>query len=281
MNRTSGDWSWLLRPLEHFGRAAFRFMFPPSCPLCLRSTETGSWRFEDGRFVTPVLCPECIAAVSSPPGNRCFRCGRPLGPFVKSNSGCPNCRQSKFRFQQVIRLGLYDDKLRAACIRSKAPMQHPLSAALANLLWFDQRSALEEIQADFITYVPRHWFKRFWNNHHSAETVASVLSHELKTPLLRTLLHKTRMTTDQSDLTGPQRRQNLRGAFTVWFLGRRRIQGKTVLLVDDILTTGTTANECTRTLLEAGAKKVVVAVIAVVPQPSYSKPLPNQPPVSR
>jgi ComF family protein len=174
------------------------------------------------------------------------------------------CRHLKYRFEQVIRLGLYDGLLRDACIRGKSSHTQPISAALANVLWLNERAALETAQPDLVVPVPRFWTRRLTQAHHQAETISRVLSQRLRLPHARTLLHKTRLTPDQSELSAAQRKQNLRGAFSVWF-GRPQIVGKTILLVDDILTTGTTANECAKTLLKAGAQKVIVAAIAIVP----------------
>lgn len=251
------------RPLVHWGRAALRFVFPPSCPLCQADVEDHA-DDSGGHPVSPLLCGQCLIDVSKPRGNRCQRCGLPVGPYVRSDHGCPKCETHKFRFQKVIRFGLYDDSLRRACIRAKATTQFPLAAALANLLWLSEQLDLQVANVDVIAPVPCHWTRRLMQPHHAAETIARVLAERLEKPLQRSLLRKKRLTTDQSDLPAAQRRLNLKDAFAVpWH--SRSPKGKTVLLVDDILTTGTTANECTRTLLHAGAKQVVVAVIAVVP----------------
>ena len=240
-----------------------RFVFPPSCPLCQADVKDHADDF--GRPpVSPMLCGKCLSDVSKPRGNRCQRCGLPVGPYVRSDHGCPKCESHKFRFQQVIRFGLYDDALRQACIRAKATTQFPLAAALANLLWLSEQFELEEANVDVIAPVPCHWTRRMLRPHHAAETISRVLAGRLGKPLHRRLLRKKRLTSDQSDLPAAQRRLNLKDAFAVQ-ANPRSFVGKTVLLVDDILTTGTTANECTRTLLHAGAKQVVVAVIAVVP----------------
>ena len=244
-------------------RSAYRFVFPPACPLCRREMDSASCEV-DRRLITPILCGDCSSEILPPPGNRCVRCGLSLGQYVRSEEGCPQCRSQRYRFDRVIRLGTYDGLLRDACIRGKSSHMQPVSAALANLLWLNERAALEAVQPDFVVPVPRYWTRRLTQEHHQAETVSRVLSRCLRVPHARTLLHKVRLTPDQSELTAAQRKQNLRGAFSVWF-GRRKIAGKTILLVDDILTTGTTANECSRTLLDAGAKSVVVATLAVVP----------------
>lgn len=252
-----------VQPLVHLGRAALHFVFPPSCPLC--QADVAEHVDKSGRHaVSPMLCAKCLGDVSKPRGNRCRRCGLPVGPYVRSDQGCSKCVSHKFRFQQVIRFGLYDDALRLACIRAKGSTQFPLAAALANQLWLSERLDLEAAQVDVIAPVPCHWTRRMMRPHHAAETISRVLARRLNKPLKRGLLRKIRLTPDQSDLPAAQRRLNLKGAFAV----RSPLQSvadKTVLLVDDILTTGTTASECARTLLRAGAKQVVVAVIAVVP----------------
>ena len=248
--------------LRDLCRAAYRFVFPPCCPLCHRDVDSAT-REVHGQCITPTLCDDCATEVVPALANRCRHCGLPLGKYVLSEDGCPTCRPREFRFDQVIRLGIYDGLLRAACIRGKSPYMQPLSAALANQLWLTERPELESVQADFVVPVPRYWTRRILQEHHQAETLSRILAQHLRVPHARTLLHKVRLTPDQSDLTAAPRKQNLQHAFAVW-LGRRKIADKTILLVDDILTTGTTANECARVLLRAGAKRVVVATIAVV-----------------
>lgn len=252
----------LTRPLTQLGRAAFRFVFPPSCPLCHRDVELDE-RDDLGRLVAPVLCDRCSADMLPSPSRHCLRCGLPVGPHAR-NDGCPHCRSLKFRFRRVIRVGLYDASLRTACIRAKSPTQFPLAAALANLVWLHERDELNSEQIDLVVPVPRHWTRQLVKAHHAAETISRVLARRLGKPHGRGLLRKIKWTPDQSDLTAANRKLNLKDAFAVR-PRPRSLAGKTVLLVDDILTTGTTANECTRALLHAGAVKVIVAVVAVVP----------------
>lgn len=255
----------LARPLTQLGRAAFRFVFPPSCPLCHRDVELDE-RDDLGRLVAPVLCDRCSADMLPSPSHHCLRCGLPVGPHAR-NDGCPHCRSQKFRFRRVIRVGLYDASLRTACIRAKSPTQFPLAAALANLVWLHERDELNSEKIDLVVPVPRHWTRQMVKAHHAAETISRVLARRLAKPHGRGLIRKIKWTPDQSDLTAANRKLNLKDAFAVR-PRPRSLAGKTVLLVDDILTTGTTANECTRALLQAGAAKVIVAVIAVVPPSS-------------
>jgi predicted amidophosphoribosyltransferase len=162
----------------------------------------------------------------------------------------------------MIRLGVYDKELRRACIHGKAPRSQPLSSALGAFLSDQQADQLRSFCLDAIVPVPQYWLHRISRPHHQANTIAESIAAELKLPFLQHGLKKLRYTKDQSSLAKAQRLENLNKAFRV--ANPDIVKGKTVLLVDDISTTGTTANECARALRLGGAKTVFVAVIAVV-----------------
>lgn len=107
--------------------------------------------------------------------------------------------------------------------------------------------------------VPTYWLQRFSRRQHAAETLAHVWARRLQVPQAPHILRKVRWTPPQARLTPSQRRTNLRQAFAA---RRDALSGASVLLADDVLTTGTTAHEAARQLRLAGAGKVVVAVIA-------------------
>lgn len=233
-------------------------VYPEVCVFCTSDLCQAAARSPGVR-----LCRDCEAKFADEGAAVCFACGAAVGPNLPAQSECLECRTRDFRFQQVIRLGLYEDELRTAVIRGKSPGALPLSAALGELLYGMQAERLRDANVDLVTFVPQHWGKRLVQHHHQAETVAEILSKRLRLPLARWLLVKKRHTRDQSDLPRSERLKNLTAAFGV----RRwpRVRGRNVLLVDDILTTGSTANECTKVLRAAGAKAVAVAVIARVP----------------
>ena len=241
-------------------RAGLKFVYPETCPLC--DVELAR---QDGFDTShPFLCSACRQAVTPDVGNTCLRCGSPVGPYVDTSNGCSNCASNRFSFESVIKLGLYEDRLREACIRGKSPGSEPLMAAVANLLWEQERNAFHQAGVDLVLPVPRYWMQRITRPHNPAATLARVLARRLKVDFSTHILCKTRKTPDQSSLSSQQRRMNLRNAFRV--RGTSRLAGLTILLVDDILTTGTTANESSKALRRAGAKRVVVAVAAVVPK---------------
>lgn len=115
-------------------------------------------------------------------------------------------------------------------------------------------------QYDMVMSVPLHRHKEFSRGYNQAYLISKALSRELGLPEASRLLRRYRYTETQSLLDRQKRRQNVKGAFDV--LSPKKINGKSVLLIDDILTTGSTLEECSRVLKLAGAKKVNAAVVA-------------------
>ena len=236
--------------------AVLDFVYPPHCLFC--EAEIRSAVDATGRRVW--FCHECLAKLRPDAGNECRCCGAPLGPYTVSNDGCPVCVREHFAFDEVIRLGLYHDDLRVACLLAKNPAGALLGRALTDLLVEVKGTALAASPFDVVVPVPEHWLKRLVRPQYSAETIAYELSRRLKVRLATGILAKRRWTPKQARSSAAKRRQQQRGAFCT--SGRISLRGKTVLLVDDILTTGATADEAARMLKRAGAKRVVVAVLA-------------------
>ena len=211
------------------------------------------------------MCHGCRNEVGGDVGNRCGRCGQGAGPYVDAHRvvGCWHCRRRQLSFEGVERLGLYEGLLRTACIRGKSGTARPLVWAMGEWLFECRGEVLSGLGVELVVPVPQHWTKRIAESHNQAETLAAVLGRSLRVPLGRHILRKVRRTPDQSSLLAVSRRANLRDAFRV----RRRsgLDGLHVLLVDDILTTGTTAHQAARALRQGGAGRVSVAVLAVVP----------------
>jgi ComF family protein len=122
---------------------------------------------------------------------------------------------------------------------------------------------LEIARPLLIIPVPLHSSKRRQRRFNQAELIARAAVKRMATPgaeLATHVLVRQRPTVSQIGLTRPQRAENIRGAFRVEH--REKIAGRSILLVDDVLTTGTTASECARVLRKAGAEKVWVATVA-------------------
>lgn len=250
------------RLARHFLDPLIDLVLPPVCAFCGRNRlSPGSAGIQDPLAIR--LCSPCISAFLQDRRDACRRCGQPVGPYASdTSSGCAVCRNRRQRYREVIRLGTYDDEIRTACIRCKNRGSEPLAAALADLLFREQQTRLKAIGATSIVPVPQHWLQYLTKPHHSALTIACRLSDHLQIPLRDDIVRKVRHTPDQSSLRRAERLHNLERAFHVSRKGQ--LSGQSVLVVDDILTTGSTAGEMARALRAAGARQVAVAVIAVV-----------------
>jgi ComF family protein len=160
----------------------------------------------------------------------------------------------------VVSLGPYADALRAACLRMKRPGAEPLAAALAEELAREWNDRLTNATYDLIVPVPHHWRQRLWRTQLVPVTLARTLSRAIDVSVRQHLVRKAKFTKQQSTLTVTERRANLRDAFRG--LPGAKLAGGRVLIVDDILTTGTTSDRVARVLLDLGATSVDVAVIA-------------------
>ncbi len=238
--------------------AAIGLVAPPSCAAC--GLEDEPWG--GLKSVMPHLCHTCQDAISPPNDNRCLRCGASVGPFIDARRDCIYCRGDRFHFETVIRLGIYSEALRSMCLAAKRPRSEELAAALAGFLWQREEWSLRGARAQLIVPVPHHWTESVRRTPHAPETLATVLSRRLRVKMATHILAKTRRTDKQSELPQSRRRTNLKGAFHVPRRYHSDLEGRRILLVDDVLTTGATANEVAQALLAANASSVTVTVIA-------------------
>jgi predicted amidophosphoribosyltransferase len=153
---------------------------------------------------------------------------------------------------------VYRDELAIACSRVKGPAVR-LAAALGKLTWNFHESEFQSEPIHGVVPIPRRWWQALRHPHHAADTLANVWGDCLQAPVLTSILKKVRWTPQQTTLSPTDRRKNLRDAFAAaippsW-------EGKTLLLADDVMTTGATVQEATKALLRAGIGRVIVAVV--------------------
>ena len=207
------------------------------------------------------FCPGCLEALLSSDGAiRCPRCGLGADKHVAVIGSCTYCRGRNFQFDRAVAVGRYEGALRELLLRFKFGKERFLGRALAELLQFRllKENALESV--DVILPVPLHFWRRFSRGFNQAELIARRVAEVSKIPFLPGLLVRKKNTPSQTMLPRRLRLQGLRRAFAA--KSRERVRGRHLLLVDDVLTTGTTASACARVLKVAGARRVTVAVIA-------------------
>jgi ComF family protein len=225
-------------------------LFPGVCWVCQRPLPSDCAHF----------CPDCHRALTTDPHAACPRCAGTIGPFTHVADGCPGCRQESFAFDRVLRLGPYEDMLKEVILRLKHNSGEGLAEVLGDLWAVHAEPHLRTCAAHVVIPVPLHWRRRLWRGYNQSQPLAQALARRLGHPCRPRLLRRIRATPEQKGQTAADRRANVRGAFEA--RPGPELRGKTVLLVDDVLTTGTTASEAARALRRAGAAAVQVAVLA-------------------
>jgi ComF family protein len=176
---------------------------------------------------------------------------------------CPVCRRVDRPFDRAVAYGSYDGGLRELVHLLKYNGVRPAAGVLGRML-AEALSGIEFEQTRVLVIpVPLFKGKRRQRGFNQAELIARAAVRSLasaRLELVSGLLLRTRDTTSQIGLTSHQRRENMRGAFSV--SSAREVTGREVVLVDDVYTTGTTATECARVLRRAGAERVWVATVA-------------------
>jgi ComF family protein len=169
---------------------------------------------------------------------------------------CALCRLGLNGFDEVFSAGVYDGALRKLIHLFKFEGVRPLARPLAGFL----RQALpRERRLDMIVPMPLHWRRRWSRGFNQSQLLAREIGRRWNVPV-RKLVRRKRATAPQAGLTSAQRRKNVQGAFEA--KKPARLQGMSVLLIDDVLTTGATASACARALKRAGAAHVSLLTLA-------------------
>ena len=230
-------------------------LFPPICSLCAIPIRSG-----DRRTTRLYLCNRCISDLASADSLACTRCARPLPKGIKGESNdCPKCRGKRIRFDRTYALGVYGGMLREAVLQMKQSTGEALTLAMGNLLGEQLARKIVEPPTHIIA-VPTHWTRRLGRKVNCAEILLESVTTRLGASSFPKLLRCRRKTSKQGTLLPHERLANVRGAYRV--STGYAIDGARVLLVDDVMTTGATANEVAKILRRAGAASIEVAVVA-------------------
>lgn len=267
--------------MGQISNATLSLVFPPVCAFCEESLDVGS--------IEPQFCLRCERQEFTPTESSCPHCG--AFPAKLSNaanslpnqaeattSSCKECSGRKYAFDRVFALGRYAGGIQSAVVKMKTESGQSLAMALGRRLgdhlercdWrgsgvasmphkgsvaAEPHGALPTI----VTCVPKYWLKRVLTGVNSPETIMKGLAKQLGLPPAPDLLVCKRAIEKQSLLGPEQRIRNVKSAWSV--NADFDIHAIHVIIVDDTMTTGATANEAARVLKRAGCKRVSLAVI--------------------
>lgn len=191
---------------------------------------------------------------------RCGRCGQFVGLELLVGAGCWECRGRRFSFAAAVAAVPYGEVAREMMHRFKYRGEDYLARLMGALMAEVARGERLDVLCEVVVGVPLHWRRRLGRGYDQAAMLAGEVARGLGLPGASGAVVRRRHTAAQSGLTPAERRRNVLGAFGV--VRQEAVRQRTVLLVDDVMTTGATADACGRALLEAGARRVFVLTFA-------------------
>jgi ComF family protein len=233
------------------------WLFPPRCRAC------GSWI--QGRD-SDYFCATCLPSIEVIGHPLCSICGRPFPGAAGEDHPCGPCVKRAPHFAGARAWACYPREeaepqpLRRVIQKLKYGGKVSLGKPLGRLMAHGCGEFLGACAAELIVPVPLHPKRLRWRGFNQSVLLARQVSHAYGTPMDPFLLVRRRETPPQTQLSEQERRRNVRGAFAVE--AGKPVKNRTVLLVDDVYTSGATVNECSRALRRAGAKEVYVLTLA-------------------
>lgn len=238
--------------LAALGRGLVDLLLPPRCLAC------GELVDAQGR-----LCAECWASIGFILGRQCRCCGVPLPDVSAEAPICGYCLDQPPVFERARAALRYEGVARRLVLRFKHGDRTDGAATFGG--WMARAGASLISDADVILPVPLHRWRLVRRSYNQSALLALALGRLSGKPALVDGLVKLRSTQAQQQLGAAERRQNVRPEdFSLSKSARLAVPGRRVLLVDDVMTTGSTANACARSLLAGGAQAVDVVTLARV-----------------
>lgn len=221
------------------------FIYPRRCPAC-------------GKIAVPrgsMICDTCKTAFHIVKEPRCKKCGKNI--LSMQDEYCYDCNRKKLHFEYGMALWDYEENLRKSIAEFKYHGRAEYGSYYAEQLAGHFGEEIRRIRPDILVPVPIHKSKLRMRGYNQAEIISKGLENILNIPSRNDILIREKKTLPQKGLNDLERKKNLQGAFAVKesFLKNKEPIQK-VLLVDDIYTTGSTAEACTQVLLAAGIDKV-------------------------
>jgi ComF family protein len=242
--------------LRRLGGAALDALLPPHCLTCESPVGTQG-----------TLCAGCYRGLTPVTAPLCRVCGVPF--LHRGQAGpdglCPGCRERPPAFAAARAALRYDEGAKRLILPFKHGDRTELAGPIAARMAAAGAALLD--RADLLAPVPLHWRRLVARRYNQAALLGWKLAASAHKPFVPDLLRRTRATPALGDRGAAERAALLGGAFALRRGMAARVEGRRVLLVDDVMTSGATAEACALVLLEAGAAAVEVLAAARVPDP--------------
>lgn len=240
--------------VRSIARSLADFCFPRRCVLCNALLDR---ELIDAGGET---CGSCTGSLKALPEHHCTRCAYPFETEGIGSHLCQECLTSDPPFDRAGSVWCYEEPVQSAILNFKFHGRTYLRSFFSKAMTRRLRERWEGGRWDLIIPVPLHGSKLRKRGYNQALLIALDVARASRVPVSRSVLRKIRRTSAQSVLSRDERRTNVVSAFEV--AEARAIHGKRVLLIDDVMTTGSTLRECAKTLKESGAERVDCLTLA-------------------
>ena len=247
-SRNKRQMNAVMQTMQWFGRNALDFALPARCAGCGTITD-----------VPDQFCSTCWNKVDWL-GHGCDCCGIPLDATDVDH--CARCLAEQPIIARTRAAMVYGDIARSLVLRLKYSRKVALAATMARYM----RPLLEVSPDTLLVPVPLHWTRIWWRGFNQSGLIATKLARMTGMKHEPALLERVKRTRSLKAMSPRQRAEEVRGAFKV--ADKERIKGRRLILVDDVLTSGSTSDACAKALLRAGASQVDLICFARVVRPA-------------
>jgi ComF family protein len=236
--------------IKKFFQRATNIVFPAKCVICNVMTSEGL-----------ALCSECWKKIDFITDPNCELCGFPFDFDAGEGVFCAECNQAPPYFDKALSLFKYSKHSKALIFKLKYHDQLHVAQFLARLI-ADKLQKLYEYRV--VMSVPLHGKRIRKRLYNQSAVIGSHVAKLTRLEFFPNALIKKRHDTPQNQLSRRQRKKNVLNSFDIADEDKKFIEGRNIILIDDVYTTGSTANECSKTLKKAGCGKILVVTAARV-----------------
>jgi ComF family protein len=230
-------------------KRAVDILFPARCAACREPVDAHG-----------ALCGQCWQHMHFIADPVCCKCGLPFGYNIGALALCGRCMEHKPVYTQARAVLRYDEASKGQVLAFKYHDKTQLAPVFG--AWLARIADDYAAKAHAVVPVPLHYARLIGRRYNQAALLAHALGRRINLPVLPDALRRTRQTPAQSGLNRRQRIENMRAAFRVPLPRRALLKGKSVILVDDVMTTGATLDACSRALHDSGVHDVYVLTVA-------------------
>lgn len=230
--------------MNELHKRMLEWIYPRRCPIC-------------EQIVLPkggLICEECYQDLPFVQEPYCMKCGKPVEQ--EEQEYCFDCQKRKFSYEYGYGMWVYDKKMQRSIAAFKYKHKKEYADFYVMELFRNYENRIRQMQVDLIVPVPMYQSKKRIRGYNQAELLAEGLGKNLGIEVDTTLLIRTKNTVAQKKLNDQERFRNLSGAFAINTKKKYEYTDKHILLIDDIYTTGSTIEVCTKVLQSIGANKV-------------------------